>query len=112
VMGINGVALATLLPALLVSFVVLPRYLCSKLSLPVATLLTHSLLPALLVGLSAAGVQWMLAGRVSTASYVALLLRALAAVPVATLVAMAWLSTEERRWLYARLSDGWRLRLR
>ena len=112
VMGINGVALATLLPALLVSFVVLPRYLCSKLSLPVAALLLHSLLPALLVGLSVAGVQWMLAERVSTASYVALLLRALAAVPLATLVAMACLSTEERRWLYARLSDGWRLRLR
>jgi O-antigen/teichoic acid export membrane protein len=48
-MGIDGVALATVGPALLVGFLILPPYLCRQIGLPLRTLLLSSVLPGALV---------------------------------------------------------------
>jgi O-antigen/teichoic acid export membrane protein len=95
--GIDGVALATVLPAFFVGFLVLPRYLCRNLSLPVSALFSASLPPALVVAASITATHWLISGWIPADSYGSLVARALATVPVAAATAVLSLSSVERR---------------
>ncbi len=104
VLGIDGVALATVMPALLVSFLVLPRYLCSKLKVSFTAVIAQSIAPAAGVALVVAGVHWLVAPFLPATSYLTIVLRVLVTVPVAAAVIIPSLTTSERQWLAERLS--------
>jgi len=96
-LGITGVALSTAVPALFISAVVLPPYLCRQLELPIRTFLAASVLPGALMFVANAVVLY-LSGLVITAnSYPAIVARAAISVPVALLVFLATFPPEERR---------------
>jgi O-antigen/teichoic acid export membrane protein len=96
-LGITGVALATALPALFVSTLVLPPYLCRQLAVPLRTFVVASILPGGLMFVATSVVLY-LSGLVITAeSYPAIVLRAAISVPVAVLVFLATFPAEDRR---------------
>jgi len=96
-LGITGVALATALPALFISAVVLPPYLCRQLGVPTRTFLAVSILPGALMFVANSAVLY-LSGLIITAdSYPAIVVRAAVSAPVALLVFLATFPPEERR---------------
>ncbi len=101
-LGIVGVAVATVVPALLVSAVVLPPYLCKRLDLPLRELYRTSVMPGLVVvGLTLA-LYWI-TGRISTTeSYFVIAARAAATLPVPLAVFAASLPGHERLALWQR----------
>ena len=107
-LGITGVAIATVAPAFFVSFMILPRYLCRKLSLSVWSFLHSSLRPALLITAAVAVTHWLAAPHVPVESFISLILRAVVTVPPAVAVAFVSLSSGEQRAVlrYARLSNA------
>ena len=95
--GITGVALATALPAVCVSAVFLPPYLCRRLELPVRRFLVTAVLPGGLMFV-ANGVVLYLSGLVITGhSYPAIVARAALSIPVGLLVFFATFPPQERR---------------
>ena len=96
-MGITGVALATALPALLISAVILPRYLCQQLGLPIRTYLVASVLPGALMFIANAFVLDLTGLVMTPDSYPAIALRAAVSVPVALLVFLGTFPPHERR---------------
>ena len=99
-LGITGVALATALPALLMSAVVLPPYLCRQLELPVRRFFTASVVPGGLMFVANAVVLYV-SGLVITAdTYPAIVARAAISIPVALLVFLATFPAIERRALW------------
>jgi O-antigen/teichoic acid export membrane protein len=103
-LGLVGVAVATVVPALLLSGMVLPPYLCKRLELPLRSLYTTSVLPGLAVmGLTLA-FHW-LTGQVTHAeSYLVIGARAAASVPIAAAVFAAALPSDERLSLWHRVA--------
>ena len=98
-LGLTGVALATALPAIFVSAVVLPPYLCRRLEVPVRTFLVTAVLPGAIMFVANA-VVLDLAGLLITAdSYPAIAARAALSVPVAILVFVATFPRQDRRML-------------
>ena len=96
-LGITGVALATALPALFVSAVVLPPYLCRQLAVPIRTFLVEGVVPGALMFVVTSGLLY-LSGLVITAeSYPAIVLRAAISVPVALVLFLATFPADERR---------------
>jgi O-antigen/teichoic acid export membrane protein len=96
-LGITGVALATALPAVCVSAVVLPPYVCRHLDLPVRTFFVKAVLPGGLMFVGNAVVLG-LSGLVITAhSYPAIVARAVLSIPVSLLVFFATFPPQERR---------------
>jgi O-antigen/teichoic acid export membrane protein len=85
-LGINGVALATALPAIFISLLTLPAYLCRRLGLSVATLLVRSVMPGLAVVASVLGSQVAAAEFVPAQTYLFLAVRAMVSVPAAFVV--------------------------
>lgn len=80
--GIVGVAFATAVPAVLVSFVILPRYLCHALQLSVRHLLVHSMSAGTVLLAAILVTQWGIRD-VFPHSYAGLAARALFTVPLA-----------------------------
>jgi O-antigen/teichoic acid export membrane protein len=104
-MGIDGVALATVVPALF-SAVVLPSYLCRKIGVPVATLLSKSIAPGLLVMAATVLVQLVIGiDRVSQPLLI-LAVRAGITVPLAAAIMMMTFPASERRALLQFLRLG------
>jgi O-antigen/teichoic acid export membrane protein len=102
--GITGVALATALPALCISALVLPPYLCRKLGVPIRTFIVASVLPGGLMFV-ANTVALYASGLVITAdSYPAIVARAVLSIPVALLVFLATFPAAERRALWELLA--------
>lgn len=98
-LGITGVALATALPALFVSFFVLPPYLCRQLGVPIRKFVVASVLPGALMFVLTSLVLY-LSGLVITAeSYPAIVLRTAMSLPVALLVFVVTFPDDERRAL-------------
>ena len=96
-LGITGVALATALPAVFVSAVILPPYLCRHLGVPLRTLLVESVLPGALMFAGTAVILY-LSGLVITAdSYPAIALRTAISIPVALVVFLVTFPPEERQ---------------
>jgi O-antigen/teichoic acid export membrane protein len=100
-LGLTGVALATALPAVFVSGLVLPAYLCRQLAVPIRTFLVASVLPGGSTFVAVAVVLY-LAGLVMTAdSYPAIFLRAAISLPTALLVFLATFPEDERQKVWA-----------
>jgi O-antigen/teichoic acid export membrane protein len=87
-MGIDGVALATVIPAFLISGAILPLYLGRHLDYPLARLIGKGIMPGLLM-LGATGVVlWWSGTLIDSSTYGGIFLRALLSAPVA--LAVAW----------------------
>lgn len=96
-LGITGVALSTAIPALFISAVVLPPYLCRQLELPIRTWLAASVLPGAVMFVANAVVLYLFGLVITADSYPAIAARAAISVPVALLVFLATFPPEERR---------------
>jgi len=102
-MGISGVALATALPALLVSALVIPAHLCRRLGVPIRRLVESSVLPgvamlaATLVILQASA--WLLPPE----DYPSIVANGLMTLPVAALVFTLTFPLDERRAVWGML---------
>ena len=94
--GITGVALATALPALAISFLALPRHLCRHLEIPYSRLFRRTLLPVLLSIVTHSATFLLLNYLAQTTSYLALFAKALAAAPGAAIGAGIGLCREDR----------------
>jgi O-antigen/teichoic acid export membrane protein len=104
--GIVGVALATAIPTLLVSVMVLPPYLCRRLGVPIRTLFVKSVMPGLLLLAATLAAEW-LAGLVMRAeSYPVIIGRALITVPFAILILSLTFPLDQRQkiWRLLRLA--------
>ena len=95
-MGIEGVALATAIPAVLVSLTVLPIYLCRRLGLSLRTVVTQSVFPGVLMLAMALGAELLLKRVIVADSYVRLALMAALTVPIALAVFAAVFPREEQ----------------
>ena len=98
--GLAGVALATALPAICMSAVVLPSYLCRKLGVPIRTFVAASVAPGGLMFVVNAVVLSLAGLVISGDSYPAIALRAAISVPLALLVFVATFPAHERRALW------------
>jgi O-antigen/teichoic acid export membrane protein len=87
--GIDGVALATLVPCIFVTGLVLPLWLCRRLALPVWRLVRESLAPALLLALVIVAVHVVAARHVADTSYLVLGGKVLVTAPLAAAVLWA-----------------------
>jgi hypothetical protein len=96
-LGLTGVALATSMPALFMSALVLPPYLCRQLEVPIPKFIAASILPGGVMFVATSVVLY-LSGLVVTAdSYPAVVLRVAISVPVALLVFVVTFPAEERQ---------------
>ena len=96
-LGLTGVAVATAVPALLMSAVVLPPYLCRQLAVPIRTFLVASVLPGALMFVATAVVLYLSGLVIVAESYPAIVARAALSVPVAALVFAVAFPPEQRR---------------
>ena len=103
-LGITGVALATALPAILISAVVLPRYLCRRLEVPMRTFVTASVVPGALMFIITSAVLYLTRLVITAESYPAIFVQGLVTVPVGLLVFVATFPVLERRALWELLT--------
>jgi O-antigen/teichoic acid export membrane protein len=103
-MGITGVALATAMPAIFISTIVLPLYLSRHLGLNMRTLLGVSVIPGALMFAVNAAVLYFSEFVITNNSYPALAVRALISVPVAMIVFFATFPPADRRAILKFLS--------
>jgi O-antigen/teichoic acid export membrane protein len=99
-LGIMGVALATALPAVFMSAVVLPPYLCRRLGVPLRTFVAAAVLPGAVMFI-ANGVVLYLSGMILTAdTYPVIVTRGLLSIPVALFVFLATFPSNDRQSLW------------
>jgi O-antigen/teichoic acid export membrane protein len=103
-LGIMGVALATALPALFISAVVLPPFLCRQLGVPIRTFIVASVLPGGLMFVANTIVLYASGLVITAESYPAIVLRAVISLPVALLMFLATFPAAERRALWELLA--------
>jgi O-antigen/teichoic acid export membrane protein len=96
-LGLFGVALSTVIPAFCVSFMILPRYLCRKMSISLLSYLSASLVPAVLIIISVAAAHWLGALYIPADSYPSLAARVLLSLLAAMAVGFASLSSAEQQ---------------
>jgi hypothetical protein len=101
-LGILGVAIGTLIPALLVGGLVLPRFLSRDLALAPGAL-RRALIPAVGLYLAVAVTQWAMHTVVPDTSYAWLAVRTLLTVPPAMLAGLVLFPEQERAWLRTEL---------
>ncbi len=95
-MGLTGVALATAIPALTIGLIVLPRYLCRTLGLPLSTWLRQSVLPGVLMFIATLSSQMALGVLLDSDSYTTIAFRLLSTMPVALAVVHWTFPADER----------------
>jgi O-antigen/teichoic acid export membrane protein len=96
-LGIAGVALATAIPAVLVSLVLLPPFMCRRLELPVTTLIASGVAPGVVMLLLTLAVEWVVTVVSPAHSYLHLLACACTSAPLAiALVAVTFPASERR----------------
>lgn len=100
--GIVGVAVATVVPALLVSGVVLPPYLCKRLELPLRELYVTSVLPGAVAVAATLALYWLSGLVIDAETYVAIGTRASMTLPVPLAVFAVALPADERTALWQR----------
>ena len=105
-LGIVGVALATAVPALAVSFAILPWMLCRRFGIRASTFAWSGLGPGVAMFVVTAGVEWLTGQVVTGGSYVSLAIRAICSAPLAIAVVGALFPADERRFLLARVRDA------
>jgi O-antigen/teichoic acid export membrane protein len=97
VLGITGVALATAIPAVLISATLLPRYASRILQLPFGSVLTRGVGPGVTALVVVAAAEWSLSWAIGApTSYVALSVRALASIPLGALVFVMTFPADQR----------------
>lgn len=94
-LGIEGVALGTLVPAVL-GYLLVPRQMCAALDLPVRHYLAATLGPAAALALSISAVQWGLAQRLAADTVLHFAVRAAMSVPPALAMAMLLATDDDR----------------
>ncbi len=104
--GIVGVAVATMAPALLVSGLVLPPYLCKRLALPLRSVYITGVLPGLVAAALTLGIYWLSGLVIHAESYVAIVTRAALTLPVPLGVFTAVLPATERTALWQRFAPA------
>jgi O-antigen/teichoic acid export membrane protein len=102
-LGITGVALATAVPALLVTTVVLPPYVCRLLNLPLPTLIRRSVLPGIAMAVATLAGLWVAGRMVPGESYQAILSRMMFTLPIAALLFRLTIPMHEQQALWHRL---------
>ena len=98
--GLPGVALSTALPAILISAVVLPPYLCRRLGVPIRTFLVAGVVPGAVMFVVNAAVLYLSGLVIHGDSYPAIVTRGVISVPVALFVFTATFPATERRALW------------
>lgn len=104
--GVTGVAAATLIPALLITSVVLPVHLCRELQVSAARLLRSSVMPSLVLLAAGVLVNLALDQVLEATSYPTLLVRAAVNGVIAVGVAAAVLPAEDLATVRRLLSGG------
>ena len=94
-MGVNGVALGTILPTICISLLLLPRHLCSTLKIPLKTLVTSAILPSFVLMIVIVAANLLLDLWWTPSSYALLAVRTLINVSLAGAVAVAILPPED-----------------
>ena len=102
-LGITGVALATAVPALLVTTVVLPPYVCRLLDLPLLTFIRSSVLPGLAMAVAILSGLWVADRLVPGESYQAIFSRMMFTLPIAAVLFRLTIPMDEQRALWHRL---------
>jgi O-antigen/teichoic acid export membrane protein len=82
-MGVNGVALATVIPAFAISGAILPAYLGRHLNVPLPTLIGTGFAPGVLMMVVTGATLWASGMAIDSTSYAGILGRALTSVPAA-----------------------------
>ena len=104
-LGIVGVALATAVPALAISFAILPWMLCRRFGISAWRFASSGLGPGVAMFAATVVLEW-LAGRVITPSgYLGLAGRAAVSAPLAVATVRVLFPPEEQQFLLARLRD-------
>ncbi len=110
--GLIGVAVATVVPALLLSVVALPAYLCRLLELPMMTAFRRIAVPALVLAFALALLHTFVTPALGSTSFFRLGLRFLCSVPVSACVLIVLLTPEEKTRLLTFLTRRRRERVR
>lgn len=98
-LGLLGVALGTLLPALLFSFLILPRYICRELSIDFPSLCFSVLLPSLVLVLVLSLFFEFVKRNYAIDSWYALLMCLSMTIPIPVLVGWVAFSRGDKQWL-------------
>jgi O-antigen/teichoic acid export membrane protein len=98
--GITGVAVATIVPAMLVSALILPPYLCRRLQISLRTLLVTSVMPGIVMLAVELTGQWLMALLIPAETYAAILVRALVSVPIAFALFSVTFPGDQRRLIW------------
>jgi O-antigen/teichoic acid export membrane protein len=99
-LGITGVALATAVPALLVSFLLLPPYLCRRLGVPFRTFVVQGALPGVLMVVASLSALWLAGRMVTSESYAGMIGRLVATLPVALVLFRVTFPIDQREALW------------
>jgi O-antigen/teichoic acid export membrane protein len=83
ILGINGVALATIIPTLVLSTLILPPYLCRHLGLPFRRFLLEGAGPGVLSLVTTLGIGWSSGFVIDSQTYAGIAARAVATAPAA-----------------------------
>ena len=96
-LGLAGVALATALPAVFVSGMILPSYMCRHLGVPIRTFIAASIFPGALMFIANSTVLYLSGLVIASETYPGIIARAMISIPVAVLVFLATFPAHERR---------------
>jgi O-antigen/teichoic acid export membrane protein len=100
-LGLNGVALATLIPSV-ISVIVLPPYLCRRIGVPLKALVASGIAPGAFMFAGTVATQFVGAYLFPSGSWAALAARAALSAPISIAV-VGWMFPEEERRVAARL---------
>jgi O-antigen/teichoic acid export membrane protein len=103
-LGVNGVALATAIPALGVGMLILPAYLCRRLGVSVSAWIRQSLLPGALMLAGTVALQTAIGTVLEDDAYSTIVIRIVATLPVALAVMMLTFPRDERRVVWNRIA--------
>jgi peptidoglycan biosynthesis protein MviN/MurJ (putative lipid II flippase) len=95
-LGITGVALATAIPALLVSTMLLPPYLCRRLGVPIRTFIVASVLPGGFMLIVTLITLWLSGLMIKAESYPAIVARGMLTLPIAVALFTATFPAEQQ----------------
>lgn len=101
--GVTGVALATVIPAVFVSTAILPHYLCRQLQVPIRRLVIEAVGPGLLLLAMTVALQWSAGLLIDSGTYIGIGLRALTSVPAAYLIFRLMFPEEEQALVWRAL---------
>ena len=97
VLGLNGVALATLIPSLLLGFMIIPRYLSRQLDVKPWRIYREALVPSACLLAMLAVLYTVVLAHVPGSSFLTIAAKALCSVPIAILPFLILFPAEDKR---------------